>query len=135
MVRRVTWMREALEVVVERVARANLDAALDHPRVEAVERAHWRAAVDLAELTVDTAVARADEAFGCLDVADRAAKVHAAVGDRDERLVRGVAVQLRVVLADVDRRLARVADVGDQVDDLLDVEVLVEVGDRADVLP
>ena len=51
--------------------------------VEAVERAHRRAAVDLAGEVVDAAVARADEALGGLDEAHRAAEVHAARGDRD----------------------------------------------------
>ena len=86
--------------------------AVAHARVEAVERAHRRAAVDLALEVVDAAVARADEALRGLDVADRAAEVHAARGDRDELLVlevlgQLVGVDLRVALAHVDRRSCR----------------------------
>ena len=77
--------REALSSELTRVARADLDVAVAHARVEAVERAHRRAAGDLAVEVVDAAVARADEALGGLDVADRAAEVHAARRDGDER--------------------------------------------------
>ena len=70
--------------LVDGEARADLDAGRAHARVEAVERADRRAAVDLAAEVVDAAVARADEALGGLDEAHRAAEVHAARRDRDE---------------------------------------------------
>ena len=86
-------------------------------RVEAVERAHRRAALDLALEAVDAAVAGADELLRRLDVAHRAAEVGAAGGDRDVGL-RVLAlddlVLASVELADVDRGLARVADLGDR---------------------
>ena len=55
--------REALELGVDAEARADLDARRRDARVEAVERAHRRAAVALAVEVVDAAVARADEAL------------------------------------------------------------------------
>src|SRR5262249_19759680 len=66
--------REDLELAVDRVARADLDEALLDARVEAVQRAHRRAADDRAAEVVDAAVARADEALSGLDVVDRAAE-------------------------------------------------------------
>ena len=57
-----------------------------HAGVEAVERAHGRAAVDLALEVVDAAVARAHEPLRGLDVAHGAAQVGAAGGDGHVRL-------------------------------------------------
>ena len=106
--------REAAELALTRVARADLDLAVAHARVEAVERAHRRAAGDLALEVVDAAVARADEALGGLDVAHRAAEVHAARGDRDElRVVArsgSAAGRSSGCAAHVDRGLADLAD-------------------------
>ena len=94
---------------VQAVARADLDLAVAHARVEAVQRAHRRAAGDLALEVVDAAVARADEALGGFDVAHRAAEVHAARRDRDVVvvLVLDLGIELVVVLAHVDGRTCR----------------------------
>src|SRR6185437_9580038 len=73
--------REALELLVDRVARAEPELVAPHLGVEAIEGAHRRAAVDLAGEPVDAAVARADEALGGLHEAHRTAEVHAARGD------------------------------------------------------
>ena len=104
--------REPLQLGVDRVARAEIDVAVAHERVEAVERAHRRAAGDLAAEVVDAAVARADEALGGLDVADRAAEVHAPRRQRDVvvQLVVRLGVDRRVALAHVGDRLAGLAD-------------------------
>src|SRR4029453_17653677 len=106
-------------------------------RVEAVERADGRAAGHLPGELVDAAVARADEALRRLDVADRAAQVHAAGGDGDELvvLVLDRAVDLLVVLADVDGRLADLAHVALDRQDLGAVGVVDEIVGAPDVLP
>src|SRR5215218_7966155 len=103
---------ETLELGVDAEARADLDVAVAHARVEAVQRADRRAAVDLALEVVDAAVAGTDEALGGGHEAHRAAEVHAARRDRDVRvvLVARLVVELGAVLADVDGRLADVAD-------------------------
>ena len=107
--------REAPELAVDRVARADLDLAVAHAGVEAVERADRRAAGDLALEVVDAAVARADEALRGVDVAHRAAEVHAARGDRDDRpssraVGSGGASISGLRAAHVDRGLADLAD-------------------------
>ncbi len=129
--------REALELGVDRVTRADVDVAVVLERVEAVERAHRRTAGDLAAEVVDAAVARADETLGGLDVADRAPEVHAARGERDVVVVLVVrlGVDRGVALAHVGDRLARLADPGDDHQHLGDVGELVEIGRRADDLP
>jgi hypothetical protein len=82
-------------------------------------------------------VAGADEALRGLDEADRAAEVHAARRDRDELvvLVALLVVEVGVVLADVDRRLADVADAAHERQRPRDVRVVREVADRPDGLP
>src|SRR6185436_683781 len=67
---------EALELAVDRVARSDLELTVAGARVEAVERADRRTAVDLAAEVVDAAVARADEAPRGRDEPHRAPKVH-----------------------------------------------------------
>src|SRR4051794_38226372 len=129
-------MREAVEVGVEREARTDLYAAVLDPGVEAVERADRWATRHLARGAIDAAVARADEALRRLDVADGAAQVHAAVRDGDVRLIQQLLAVLGPVgLPHIDGGLAAVADVGDQVDDLLHVRRLGEVGLGTNVLP
>ena len=81
-------------------------------------------------------MARADEALGGLDEAHRAAEVHAARGDRDERLLAvGRAVDLLVARPHVDGRLADLADARHDRDDARDVGVGLEVVRLADRLP
>src|SRR3954454_7931248 len=139
-VRRVTRL-EAAQLGVQREAIAELHAAVDDARVEAVERAHRRAAGDLALGVVDAAVAGADELLRGLDVAHRAAQVSAAGGDRDvgQRLDVLVAVAradvLRRRLANVHGGLAGLTDGGVHVNHALDVARGVELALRADVLP
>ena len=71
-----------------------------------------------------------------LHVAHGAAEVHAAGGDRDERLLAvGRAVDLLVARADVDGRLADLADPLHDRDDPRDVGVGLEVVRLADRLP
>src|SRR3954463_10356693 len=93
--------REALQLGVDAEARPDLDVAVAHARVEAVQRADRRAAGALALEVVDAAVAGTDEARRGLDVADRAAEMHAARRDRDvvAVLILGHAVAVLVVLA------------------------------------
>src|SRR5215203_920994 len=81
---RVAIRREATELGVDGVARAELDLAVAHAGVEAVERPHGRPARDAAREVVDAAVARADEALRGVDVAHRAAEVIASGRDRHE---------------------------------------------------
>src|SRR3954471_7238998 len=131
--------REALELGVDRVARPDLDLAVADAGVEVIERAHRRAAGHLAAEAVDAAVARADEARRGLRPAHRAAEVHAAAGDRDERLGflrrRVQLVVIRVARAHVDGRLADLADALDRGDHAREVVVVHEVVGRADGFP
>ena len=122
---------------IDRVARPEPQLVAPHLGVEAIERAHRRAAVDLAGEAVDAAVARADEALRRLHEAHRAAEVHAARGDRDVLvvLVGLVGVDLRIALADVGRRLAGLPDAVDDRDDLGHVGRDRELVERADLLP
>src|SRR5215207_5106970 len=85
--RRIAVGREAAELAVDRVPRADLDLTVVDAGVEAVERADRRAARDLAVEVVHAAVARAHEALGGVDVPHRAAQVHAARRDGDELLL------------------------------------------------
>src|SRR5437764_11148052 len=81
--------REAPQLVVDRVARADLDQAgrAVHAGVEAVQRTDRRAAGDHAAEVVHAAVARADESLGGGDEAHRTTEVHAARGQRHELVV------------------------------------------------
>src|SRR3954453_1905527 len=128
---------EALELRVHREARADPEVGAPHLGVEAIERAHGRTAVDLALEVVHPAVAGADEAPGRLDEAHRAAEVHAPRRDRDVLAVAvgRALVDLRVALADIDGRLAGLADARAERDDLRDVVVVRELVDGADVVP
>ena len=139
---RIAVAREAREARVDRVTGADLDLTVAHPCVEVVERAHRRPAGHLTLEAVDPAVARADEALRRGRPAHRAAQVHAARGDRDDRRVgrrrRGDAlalVELRVAAADVDGRLADGADALRGRDDARDVVVVREVVRLADRRP
>src|SRR5215212_7757934 len=120
-VRRVARM-EAAQLGVHGEAVADLHPAALDASVETVERAHRRAAGNLAARVVDAAVAGADELLRSLDVADRAAQVRAAGGDGDvgQRLdllllVAGAGVALGG-LAHVDGGLAGLADVRRDID-------------------
>src|SRR4051812_14262041 len=109
---------EARELRVDRVARADLDLAVAHAGVEVVERPDRRATGDAAREVVDAAVTRTDEAVGGRRPADGAAEVHAAAGERDERLDRQLrAVDLLVVRPDVRGGLADLADAERVADD------------------
>src|SRR5215213_8685939 len=136
---RVARVWEALQLRVEREALADLDPPPGHARIEPVERAHRRAALDLSLEAVDAAVARTDELLRGLDVAHRTAEVGAARGNRDVGRIRALAldplVLLRIVLAQVDGRLAGVADLRHQTDHLRHVGLVVEVVLGAHVLP
>ena len=125
--------REPLQLRVDAVARAELDLPVLDPGLEAVERPHGRAALDLAVRVVHAAVAGAHEPLRRADPAHRAAEVRAAGRDRDE-LVRVVRpVDLGVALAHVGGRLAGLADApGDQRDRDRRVVVGGEVGRRPD---
>src|SRR5581483_4225949 len=79
--------REALKLGVDRVARADLDQAVAHTRVEAVQRAHRGSAGDHPAKVVDAAVTRTDESLRGGDEAHRTAQVHAARGQRHELVV------------------------------------------------
>ena len=96
---------DRLELGGDAVARADLDLAAAHARLEAVERANRRAADHLALEVVDAAVAGADEVAGRLDEAHRAAEVGAAGRDRDERALGLVERGRRVGRANVRRGL------------------------------
>ena len=61
-----------------------LDLAVANAGLELIERADRRTADPFALEVVDAAVTGADEVAGCLDEADRAAEVGAAVGDGDD---------------------------------------------------
>jgi hypothetical protein len=82
-------------------------------------------------------VAGTDEALGGLDEAHRAAEVHAPRRDRDVLvvLVTRLVVEVGVVLADVDGRLADVADAAHERERSRDVRVVGEVAGRSDRLP
>src|SRR5204862_337971 len=71
---------------------------------ESIERAHRRAACDLALRVVDASVAGADESLGRLDTPDRAAEVGAASRNRDVLALR-LRWLVRVSGADVNGSL------------------------------
>src|SRR5439155_21116232 len=99
----VAW-RKALELRVHAEARPDLHLAVGHARGEPVQRPRRWAACHLALEVVHPAVARADEPFRRRDPANRASGMSAGRRDRDE-IASLLARQLRIRLADVDRRL------------------------------
>ena len=105
---------EALQLGVDRVARADLDQARRRvdAGVEAVQRAHRRAAGHHAAEVVDAAVARADEALRRRRRSGRGSR--GACSARTARpvvvLVLGLGVDRRVALAHVGDRVAGLAD-------------------------
>ncbi len=124
--------REGTQLTVDGEARAQFHFAVGvHARVEAVERAHRRAADRAPEQVIHATVAGTDEALGRIDPAHRTPKVRAAVGDRDElgAVVVWVGVDRRVELAHVHRRLAGLADLRvEREDDRYVVELIEHVG-------
>src|ERR687898_2000287 len=116
-------------------ARADLDlAVIARAGLETVQRPHGRSADHLAVEVIDAPVARADEVAGCLDEADRAAQVRAAGGDGDKAVL-ALALVVAAAPADVGGRLAGLADAGYGRQHDWRVRVLVELLDRADLLP
>ena len=100
----VAW-REAAQFTIDREARPNQHRVVLKLRVKAVERAYRRATGNLADDVVDASVTWADEALSSGREANRAAEVHAERRDRDVVvvLIARLGIELRVVLADVDR--------------------------------